>query len=168
MCFFIKINNKRKSSNTTKKVKTSYKKGKKKYHSLINLKLFLDNSIILSLTNRVFMPNSNINNSLNIREHVSSSKFDLSSFFEPQLRSIRSADFEPIIVETFDNISEQVNIAWDEIEASISSLEQKLSSYNNKLSSQLDNYQSSLSVVTKKLENICVLIYYYCFNRLFF
>ena len=101
------------------------------------------------------MSNS-LNSILDIREQVSSSDFDISNYFEPQLRAcIRSADLEPIIVNTFETIAQNVNMASNEIESSVASLEKKLSAYNSKLSNQLDKYQSNLTDVTKKLENLC-------------
>lgn len=90
-----------------------------------------------------------------IREHVSSSKFDVSQFFEEQLRgSFGSSDIEHRIVSICDDIAEKVQVASVDVDSDVEALQQSISNYNSHLADQLEKYQFDLNTVEKELEDI--------------
>jgi len=63
-----------------------------------------------------------------IRTQISSQKFNSSAFFEPLLRtSLRSADLEQRIVETFDGVANLVAEAGEDVDDSATVLQNKIS-----------------------------------------
>jgi hypothetical protein len=90
-----------------------------------------------------------------IREKVSSPKFDVSQFFEEQLRGkFHNADLEHRIVDICNDIEEKVRAASADVDADVERFEELISNYNSKLADQLESYQSNLSLVERELEDI--------------